>query len=285
MSQTTSAALVELISSRGHIARTLAIGMLASALALSGCATISPGETGMMWRPLSSGLSKKRLAPGLYVIAPWNDVVRYNTQLEAYKERVVVLTKDDLKIAVAASVIIRPIPEEVHQLETEIGQKFYPKVVQPKFRTSVRNVMAGYSMVEVSKNSRKIEAQLKSTLAQRLAGRHIHVHDVILDDIRFSQQVLSAIEQKVSKEQEQKQMRFQIAIAGQNANIVRIKANAEADATRARAKAQADAQKLIDTSLTARYLQYRAVSGPNAKFYFMPTGKHGLPIFFPAPTR
>lgn len=251
---------------------------LAAAM-LAGCATVGPGETGMMWRPLSSGLSKERLKPGLYVIAPWNDVVRYDTRLKSHQEQVVVLTKDDLKIGVVASVIIRPIPEEVFQLEREIGRKFYTKVVQPKFRTSVRNVMANYAMVEVSKSSRKIEAELKQTLAKRLAGRHIHVHDVILDDIRFSQQVLSAIEAKVSKEQEQKRMRFEIAIAKKDADIIRIKAQARADAARTEAKAQAEAQRIIDKSLTPRYLQYKAVSSPNAKFWFMPTGKQGLPIF------
>lgn len=260
----------------------IVIGTLTLAMA-SGCAVIRPGESARIFRPFSEGLDSTPMDQGLHAVAPWNTVVRYDTQLQTQNESVVVLTKDDLKIAVDASVILRPVPETVHLLEAEIGANFYDRVVQPKFRTSIRNVLATYSMVEISKNTRQIEAKLEGLVTERLEGRHIYVHDVIIDDVRFSQAVLDAIERKVATEQQQEQMVFQTEIAKRKAEITRINAQAEAEATLIRADAQAKAQSVIDGALTPRYLQYKALESPSSKYFFMPTGKDGLPVMLPVP--
>lgn len=265
-----------------HLRRKLigGAGLLAAVLSLgSGCATtIQPGEAGLIWRPLSSGLDDAPLNPGTYFLAPWNSVRRYSLQLSAHKERVVVLTQDDLKIEVAASIIVFPEPSELASLEQEIGRGYYDRVVRPKFRTSIRNVLAEYSMVQVSKNTPSIEAKVREMVVERLKGRHLQVHDVILEDIQFSAPVLAAIEQKLSKEQEQEQRKFEIEISRKDAEIILIRANAEAEATRVRARAQAEAQKIIEESLGQRYLQYKALDNPNAKYFFLPTGKDGVPV-------
>lgn len=245
---------------------------------LTACTTIKPGQTGLLFRPLSSGLQKKPLTPGTYSLAPWNDIIVYNVQLQSCQERVVVLTKDDLKVAIVASVIVRPKPKEVYQLEQEIGRKYARQVVHPKFRTAIRNVLSGYSMVQISKNTRKIESELKDALVKRLRGRHVHVHDVVIDDIKFSQPVLAAIEQKLAKEQQQKQMRFEINIAKKDAEITLIRAEANAKAAKKEAQGKAAAQQIIDKSLTTRVLQLRALESPNSKFFFWPAHKSGLPF-------
>lgn len=258
------------------------VGSLALAMS-SACAVIRPGESARIFRPFADGLDSTPMAQGLSVVAPWNTVVRYDTQLQTQNESVVVLTKDDLKIGINASVILRPVPEVVHLLEAEIGSAFYDRVVQPKFRTSIRNVLATYSMVEISKNTRQIEAKLKALITERLKGRHIYVHDVIIDDVRFSQVVLDAIERKVATQQQQEQMVFQTEIARRKAEITRINAQVEAEATLIRADAQAKAQTMIDGALTPRYLQYKALESPSSKYFFMPTGKDGLPVMLPLP--
>jgi regulator of protease activity HflC (stomatin/prohibitin superfamily) len=205
-------------------------------------------------------------------------VRRYNLQLEAHKERLVVLTSDDLKIEVAASIIVFPERGELAGLEQEIGRDYYDRVVRPKFRTSIRNVLSEYSMVQVSKKTPTIEGRVREMVIDRLKGRHIQVHDVILEDIQFSAPVLASIEQKLSKEQEQEQRKFEIEISRKDAEIIVIRAKAEAEATRVRAQAQAEAQRIIEESLGHRYLQFKALDNPNAKYFFLPTGKDGVPV-------
>ena len=59
----------------------------------------------------------------------------------------------------------------------------------------------------------------------------------------------------------------------------------DAEIQRTLAKGQFDAQKIIAAGLTSLYLQYKALevqdklsTSPNAKFFFVPVGKDGLPI-------
>lgn len=188
------------------------------------------------------------------------------------------LTKDDLKITVVASVITRPTPAEVHLLEQEIGPDYYQRVVQPKFRTAIRNVLADYAMIQISKNTRKIEEELKTTLSHRLSGRHLDVHDVIIDDIAFSQPVLRAIESKLSKEQEQEQRKFEVLIAQKDAEIAKIRADGQAQAEIAKAKGLAEAQRIMNDSLSDRVLQFKALESPNSKYFFIPANGAGIPV-------
>jgi regulator of protease activity HflC (stomatin/prohibitin superfamily) len=247
-------------------------------LLLSGCATVQPGETGLLWQPIGGGLKRDTIQPGLIVLAPWDEVRSYNLQLNTFTEQLVVLTQDDLKIDVKASVILRPMPGELYDLEMELGRDYYQKVVQPKFRTSIRSVVSNYPMIQISKNTRKIEDELKAILVDRMQGKHIEVNDVIIDEIAFSQQVLRAIEQKVAKEQEMEQMKFEIAIARKDAEITQIKAQAEADASLAKAQAQAKVQEMVQRSLTKEYLQFKALESPASKYFFIPAGQGGVPI-------
>jgi regulator of protease activity HflC (stomatin/prohibitin superfamily) len=67
---------------------------------------------------------------------------------------------------------------------------------------------------------------------------------------------------------------FEIQIAEKDAEIQRIMA-----------RGQKDAQIIIDQGLTQKYLQFRALEiqemlskSQNAKFFFVPVGKDGLPI-------
>jgi hypothetical protein len=48
-------------------------------------------------------------------------------------------------------------------------------------------------------------------------------------------------------------------------------------------KAQAEAQQAIAKTLTKEYLQYKAFDGSATRYYFLPTGKDGLPVFINTP--
>ncbi|EKJ87272.1 hypothetical protein LEP1GSC017_1641 [Leptospira meyeri serovar Hardjo str. Went 5] len=54
---------------------------------------------------------------------PWNSVYVYSVQWSSYQEKVEVLTRDDLTITVSATIIIRPIQNEIYDLEMEIGRE------------------------------------------------------------------------------------------------------------------------------------------------------------------
>ncbi|MBL0953935.1 MAG: prohibitin family protein [Leptospira sp.] len=239
---------------------------------------INPGEVGLMWRPYSSGLSQKPLESRVQTYMPWNSVYVYSIQWSSYQEKVEVLTRDDLTITVTANIIIRPIQNEIYELEMEIGRDYYDKVVKPQFRTAIRNILSAYNMVSISKETPNVSAQIKKSLTEKLKFKHVEIDDVIIDDVEYSPSILKAIESKLTKQQEQEQMKFEINIAKRDAEIQQITADGKAKAVLIEAEAQAKAQKMISDSLTPKYIQLKAMENPNNKLIFVPNGKDGLPI-------
>ncbi|MCU0824913.1 MAG: prohibitin family protein [Leptospira sp.] len=255
----------------------ITIGFL-SLFALNCFSVIGPGEVGLMFKPYGSGLSQKPYESSVQFYLPWNTMYKFSTQWQSYKEKVEVLTRDDLTIAVTADIIIRPKQNELYDLQMELGIDYYGKVVKPQFRTAIRNILSAYNMVSISKETPNVSAQIKKSLIEKLKDKHVEIDDVIIDDVEYSPSILKAIEGKLTKQQEQEQMKFEINIAKKDAEIQAITAEGRAKAILLEAEAQAKAQKLISESLTPKYIQLKAMENPNNKLIFMPNGKDGLPI-------
>ncbi|XDD49768.1 prohibitin family protein [Leptospira sp. WS92.C1] len=244
-------------------------------------ATVRPGEIGLFWKPFGIsdvGLSKDPVFNGFYWLLPWNDIYTYSTQWNSYKEKVDVLTNDDLKIDVQAVIIMRPIRDEIFQLHVEVGPEYYRSIVQPEFRASIRNVVSHHQMIQISKNSAVLARDIKIAVIERTRGKHIEVFDVILDDIEYSPNMLHAIEAKLTKQQELEQQKYELEIAERSIEIAKKRARADAEAQLIRADGQAKSQAIINDKLTTRYLQYKAFDNPNSKLIFVPQGKDNLPI-------
>lgn len=259
-------------------------------LVLTGCGTtVRPGQMGLKWRPLTYGLDKEPVKEGFYPHLFWNDVLVYSVQWQSFTEKVDALTKDDIHINVEAVVKVRLLPRELYQLQLEVGPDFYNTALKPEFLTTVRSILADYTMVEIPEKSPEIEAKILTDLRRRIEGKHLEVNNVAISHIDFPAGVLQAIETKQAKEQEKIQKVFELDISRQEAEIAQVKAKGEADALgiqakgeaeaqKIRAGGQAEAQRIIDQTLTSRFLQFKAFDSPNAKIIFVPTDKEGLPI-------
>jgi regulator of protease activity HflC (stomatin/prohibitin superfamily) len=251
-------------------------------IVLQGCSTtVDPGNRGLRWYPLTTGLTKEPLKEGFYWRAPWNDVFVYDTKWKTFKEKVDVLTADDLPVTVFAAITMRPIPEEVYFLAQEVGHEWYRQLVQPQLLSAVRAVVANYAMVTLPERSSEIGNKIEAVVVEAMKGRHLDVYNVALSEMEFSQMVLRAIEQKQAKEQEKEQKDFEVVIAQRNAEIARIQAKGEgdslkirsegeADSMRIRAMGQSQAQEIITKTLTPDYLRFKLYESPNAKTIIVP---------------
>ncbi|MFO0700731.1 MAG: prohibitin family protein [Nitrospira sp.] len=251
-------------------------------MVLQGCnTTVNPGNRGLRWYPLTSGLAKEPLKEGTYWRAPWNDVFVYDTRWKSFKEKVDALTADDLTVTVYAAITMRPAPEEVYFLAQEVGPDWYKQLVQPQLLSAVRGVVANYSMVTLPERSSEIGNKIEAVVVEALKGRHLDVYNVALSEMEFSQMVLRAIEQKQAKEQEKEQKDFEVVIAQRNAEIARIQAKGEGDSLKIRAEGEADsmkiraigqaqAQEVITKTLTPDYLKFKLYESPNAKTIIVP---------------
>jgi regulator of protease activity HflC (stomatin/prohibitin superfamily) len=260
----------------------VSLGILVVCLLLQACGrTVQPGQRGLRWHPLTTGLSTETLQNGWYWVAPWNDIYVYDVRWQSFTESIDALSADDLQVLIKAAIILRPIPGEVYFLAQEVGPDFYARVVRPEFMAAVRSVVSGYPMVTVPERSAEIANKVQAVVVEKLKGRHLELQSIALADVDFPQIVLSAIEQKQSKEQQKEQKEFEVLIANKDADIMRIRASGEGDAVkiraegeaeglRIRATGQAKAQEIITKTLTPEYLRYKLYDSPNAKMILLP---------------
>lgn len=265
--------------------------MFSAVILLAGCATVvKPGQLGLKYLALHKpALQEEVRREGLYFQLPWNEVLTYNVTWQSKSEPVDVLTADDLHVRTTISVTFRPDTTRLYQLATEIGPEFYTQVIRPPFVTLARSEFAKHKHNNLSAESPVIETQVLAKLREALAGKPLQIDRIAIDHIEYDRAVTGAISSKIATNQMVEQKQLEVRIAEQDAEIARTKARGQADATRinaegeaqamiVRGEAQGKAQEAITRTLTPDYLRYKAFDNPATRYYFVPTGKDGMPL-------
>lgn len=256
--------------------RALAL-FLATAPFLPGCScpTVDSGHRGIVFKSLGGGTSKEVLGEGMHVIPIWNRVISYDTRVHEMKEQLIVLSSNGLTLRVDASVRFRPKPEELFELQTEIGPDYDAKVVAPIVRSEARKVFGRYQPEEIYSTKREaIERQIYEEVLKALEGKHVIVEAVLVRDVDMPEAIKTAIGDKLAEEQRAQKMRFTIDRERQEAQRKLIEA-----------EGIAKYQTIVRQGLTQEYLQYKGIEAtaklaesPNAKVVIVGAGKSGLPV-------
>lgn len=273
-----------------RLSSTLLVGGILGLAGLSGCGTsVKPGQMGVKYLSLGTGLQKDVKPNGFYFQWAWNDIVKYDVTWQTKTESVEILTADDLHISTQVRVTYRPSAAEIYRLATEIGPDYYDAVIRPSFITIARSEFAKHEHNRLAKEGPAIEGAALNLLRQAVAGKPIEIDRVTISHIEYDRTVTQAIAQKVATEQRLEQKDFELKIAARDADIARTSARGRADAQRLEAEgeaaaivlrgnAQAQAQSEIAKTLTASYLRYKAFDSDSTRYYFVPTGKDGMPL-------
>lgn len=268
--------------------------LVASTLALGCGATIRPGQRGMAYNALHTPALQQEVKPeGFYWQWPWNGIIAYDIQWQSQTETVNILTADDLHVRTAVTVTYRPKAEELYRLQTEIGPDYYQRVIGPAFTTLARSEFAKHRHNDLAKEGPQIESAVLKNLREAIAGKPLEVDRIAIKHIEYDSAVTSAISTKLATRQRMEQKEFELKIAERDAEIARttakgrsdarrIEAEGEAAATVLQGRAQAQAQSEITRTLTNGYLRYKAFDSDATRYYFVPTGKDGLPIILNA---
>ncbi len=202
----------------------------------------------------------------------------YDTRWKTESENVDILSFDDLHMNVEVALRLRPRANELYQLHQEVGPQYYREVVQQQFRAVSRDVFGKYKYNEIAKKSIEIQNTILQLLRAAIDGKHLELHTVEIKHVEYPALVARAADEKLATEQRLKQKEFELKIAEKDAEIRIVEA-----------KGQQTAQKIIDSTLTPTYLQYRALdvqralaNSGNASFYFVPVGVNGIPVLLEA---
>jgi regulator of protease activity HflC (stomatin/prohibitin superfamily) len=268
-------------------------------LASTGCtyASIGDGELGVVRTP--AGVAAAPLETGDWHIGSSDTVSHYNARSQQADEHLEVLASNGLKIILDTSVRFHIVPNEVVQLDKEIGADYYAVLIRPTLSSQARRVIGRFQPEEIYSTQRdQIEKQIFDGVTNAIKGRHVQVEAVLIRNVQLPDSIQAAINDKLQAEQAALKMKYVIAqaqsqsekalleqkaeaerkkiAADSDAEALRIQAQSHADAKRIEGQALADYQKSLKLNLSdgvLRYYQIEATrdlaSAPSSKLVFM----------------
>jgi len=257
------------------------VGVIVVALIMFSSAvfvTLQPGEKGIIFKKFAGGLDKEHVyGAGFHIIAPWNDMIIYDVREQKVDETMDVLDKKGLPISVDVSVRFYPIYNKIGELHEKFGVKYIDKLVTPEVRSTVRQVMGRYTAEEIYSTKRsEVEADIihETEAVLNKPENNIRMTTLLIRSINLPTEYKRSIENKEIKRQE--------ALAYV---YILEKEDAEAKRKVIAAKGEADANKIINSSLTAGLLKMRGIEAtiklsesPNSKTIIIGSGKDGMPL-------
>ncbi|MCC5917897.1 MAG: prohibitin family protein [Cryomorphaceae bacterium] len=254
-----------------------AAGLLVLVILWNNITTIvESGEKGVIFRPFSGGLEKdKQLGQGFHLIAPWNDVFKYDVKVQESTSIMEVLSKNGLTIKLEVSYWYRADETRIGYLHDEIGLNYHSKIVAPAMRSATREVIGKYLPEELYSSKREvIEDEMLSRARRTMEGKYITLDDVLIRDVSLPQSLRDAIEKKLKQEQASLEYEFRLE-----------QAEKEAERQRIEAEGKAKANNIVSQSLTDKILREKGIGATlklsesnNAKVVVIGSSKDGLPL-------
>jgi len=217
------------------------------------------------------------LLQGFHVKAPWNDVFIYSVRENIINEKMDVLDKSGLSLAVDVTVRFFPIYTQVAYLHEYFGEGYVELLVKPEVRSTVRRVMGRFTAEEIYSTRRaEVEDAISKETEATLKGQNnnIQMQALLIRSINLPDQIKNSIELKLQQEQEALAYQFRLD-----------KERSEAERKRIEAEGISKFNNIINASLTDKILKQRGIEAtldlaksPNSKVVVVGSGKDGLPL-------
>ena len=241
---------------------------------------LQPTERGVVFYKFGKGLDIENVkSEGLNIIAPWNDLIRFEISEQKMEETMDVLSSDGLAIQVDVSIRFRPIPDKVGYLYKAFKMNFGDNLVRQELRSAVREIIGRYTPEELYSTKREeVQTSIRKATHNILNKNYVELTALLIRSVRLPQAIMGAIENKLKQEQEQLAYQFRLE-----------KEKSEAERKRIAAEGEAKANSIINSSLTPSLLKMRGIeatqqisNSPNSKVIIIGGGGDGLPLILNA---
>lgn len=270
------------------IIRTLGFLLILIGFLTSCIKQINTGEVGV--KILFGKVQDEVLHSGLNIINPLVEVKTLDIKTQNYTmsgvhdegdkqgdDAIRVLTADGLEVNIDLTVLYRLLPSEAPRLLRETGIDYKDKIVRPLTRTKIRDNAVYYEAVALFSGKRdEFQNRIFKTIEADFKQRGLVLEQLLIRNITLPESVKKSIEEKIRAEQDAQKMQF-----------VLQKERQEADRKRVEAQGIADYQKIINSELTDKLLQYEMIKAykelalsQNAKVIIM--GKGNAPVILDA---
>lgn len=165
---------------------------------------VYPGEKGVLFQALAdSSVIDEEFDEGLYFIAPWNRMVKFDTTLQKHSTQVQALTSSGLRVMLRVSAVFHPDPERLSELATQIGKDYVDKIIVPMLHSSVRETIGDYLPENLYTTARNvIQETILKEARRELEGRPFVIEDIVVEELKLPDSINIAIENKLKHQQD-----------------------------------------------------------------------------------
>lgn len=263
------------------LVRIVAIGLMLLGFFTSLIVQVDVGQVGV---PVLFGKVTGQVLPsGLSIVNPLSQVEIFDIKTQNYTMSAIhdaggeegdgairTLSADGLEVTLDITVLFRPIAEETPRILREIGKGYLNVIVRPVTRTKIRDNAVYYNAVDLYSTKRdEFQQRVFAGIEKDFKARGLFLEQLLIRNISLPESVKQAIEAKINAEQEAQKMQF-----------VLDKERQEAERKRVEAQGIADYQKIINSQLTDKLIQYETVKAykdlsesPNSKMIIMGNSK------------
>lgn len=251
---------------------------------------IGPGEVGV--QILFGKIQEGVLRSGLNFVNPLMEVQKLDIKTQSYtmsgandqdvrddqtikSDPIQTLSSDGLTLLLDVTVWFRVSADDAPNLLRTIGSDYEAKIVRPAVRTAIRDIAVNFVATDIYSSKRDDYVNdVAKKLENSFIGRGIILEKVLLRNVELPQKVREAIDEKIAAEQRAQQMVY-----------VLQKERQEAERKTVEAEGVAEAQKIINSTISNSYLQWKyietlkeLVNSPNNSFVIAPYDQKLTPL-------
>ena len=237
--------------------------------------TVEAGHAGVLFKTFGGGVDTTlTYSEGFHFLAPWNNMIIYETRQQEIAEDMNVLSSNGLEIKAEVSAWYRPEYGRLGLLHARIGKDYLRRVVIPALRASARSVIGRYTPEQIYSTKRDaIQDEIFDETKQILDLKYVDLNQVLIRSIVLPPTIKTAIESKLKQEQESLEYKFKLE-----------KAQKEAERQKIDAAGKAKANEILNASLTDKILREKGISAtlelaksPNSKVVII-GNSDGMPL-------
>jgi regulator of protease activity HflC (stomatin/prohibitin superfamily) len=244
---------------------------------------IGAGQVGVV--SLFGKVNDNEIKSGFNLINPLASVNKMSVRTEEYTmskagtegkkagdDSISALTKEGLTVSMDVTAFYHLEESKASDLYREVGLTYEEKIIRPEIRSAIREMVAQYEAKDIYSDKRSEAAKnILTYLNNKVRERGIVIEDMLIRDVTLPANLSQAIQEKLKAEQE-----------SQRYDFVLDKEKKEAERKVIEAQGQRDAQKIIDESLSAKYLDYLYINGLKDRqgtIYVPMNPSTGMPMF------
>jgi prohibitin 2 len=237
---------------------------------------IPPGHVGVLYSLLFRGTVTRSVYPeGLAIKLPWDQIYIFETRVQAMQFKVDGLSAEGMTVIIDATTLYRLDKTKAPKMLTEVGPDYADRIVKATSITGVRQMVARYNSHELyTIEAARLQRELMEYLRSSPQSDLIFYQDVLIRDVKLSEQMTSAIQFKLTEEQKAAAYEFRLATE-----------RMEAERQRIQAIGLRNFYSIVQSSLTDKLLTWRGIEAtvqiaksPNTKIVIVGGNKDQLPL-------